>query len=89
MLPSEVKKETIFIGHPTDILSRVKDALDLRNVQLIRKRFLEDKLIHIYMHNYHLLNHYIVKFFFLLFLSIETMGLKVREVFRLVQTYVL
>jgi glycosyltransferase involved in cell wall biosynthesis len=61
MLSGEVKKKTVFIGHSTDTSSMVKDALNPKNVQLIRKIFLEDRPTHFYMHNYHLLNHYIAK----------------------------
>jgi len=61
MLSSEVKKKTVFIGQSTDVSSMVKDTLNLKNLQLIRKIFLEDSPTHFYVHNYHLLNHYIAK----------------------------
>jgi glycosyltransferase involved in cell wall biosynthesis len=61
MLSAEVKEKTVFIGHSTDIPSMVKDALNPKNMQLIRKIFLEERPTHFYMHNYHLLNHYIAR----------------------------
>jgi glycosyltransferase involved in cell wall biosynthesis len=61
MLSGEIKKKTVFVGHSTDISSMIKDALNLKNMQLIRKIFSEDQPTHFYMHNYHLLNHYIAK----------------------------
>ena len=61
MLPSEVKRKTVFIGHSTDISSMIKDTLNPKNMLSIRKIFLDDRPTHFYMHNYHLLNHYIAK----------------------------
>jgi hypothetical protein len=54
-----LKRKLYSLVIPTDISSMVKDALNPKNMQLIRKIFLEDRPTHFYMHNYHLLNHYI------------------------------
>lgn len=61
MLGEEIKKKTIFIGHSTKITSMIKDAISFRNRKKIKMIFLKDKPTHIYMHNYHFLNHYIAK----------------------------
>ena len=59
MLPEEIRKKTVFIGNTTDIISMLIDASSYRNRKRIIKIFTEDSPTHIYMHNYHLLNHLI------------------------------
>jgi glycosyltransferase involved in cell wall biosynthesis len=61
MLSEEIREKTVFIGHSRSISSMLKDTLILKNRRMIEKIFLEDKPTHIYMQNYHLLNHYIAK----------------------------
>jgi len=62
ILPSEIKRKTTFIGDSISISSMLKDTFNLENREKIRKIFSEDKPTHIYLHNYHFLNHYIAKF---------------------------
>jgi len=59
MLPLSVKEKTIFIGRSNSIFSMLKDTLNLKNIRLINKVFLRDEPTHVYLHNYHLLNHFI------------------------------
>jgi glycosyltransferase involved in cell wall biosynthesis len=61
MLPKQVKEKAVFIGCSTSILSMLKDTLDLKNIRRIREIFLRDEPTHVYLHNYHLLNHFIAK----------------------------
>jgi glycosyltransferase involved in cell wall biosynthesis len=61
MLPSEVKEKTTFVGHSTSISSMIEDSLSFKNKKTIGRMFSEDQPTHIYMHNYHFLNHYIAK----------------------------
>ena len=61
MLPKEIKEKTTFIGRSVGISSMLKDALSFKNKEKIRKMFSEDQPTHVYMHNYHFLNHYIAK----------------------------
>jgi len=61
MLPNEIKKKTIFIGNSVSIPLMLKDTFSLKNREKIKKIFSEDKPTHIYLHNYHPLNHYIAK----------------------------
>lgn len=61
MLNKEMNEKTVFIGHSRSISSMLKDTLILKNRRMIEKIFLKDKPTHIYMQNYHLLNHYIAK----------------------------
>ncbi|MDI6847457.1 MAG: glycosyltransferase [Candidatus Bathyarchaeia archaeon] len=61
MLPNEIKQKTIFVGNSVGISSMLKDAFNLKNREEIRKMFLEDKPTHVYLHNYHFLNHFIAK----------------------------
>jgi len=61
MLPEEIKQKTTFIGHSVSISSMLKDTFSLKNREVVRKIFAEDKPTHVYMHNYHFLNHYIAK----------------------------
>lgn len=59
MLSQELKEKTTFIGHSVNIFSMLKDALSLKNKERIKKTFQKDKPSHVYMHNYHFLNHYV------------------------------
>jgi glycosyltransferase involved in cell wall biosynthesis len=59
MLSKEVKNKTVFVGHTTGIASMLKDTLDPRNMAKIARVFSQDTPTHVYVHNYHLLNHYI------------------------------
>jgi glycosyltransferase involved in cell wall biosynthesis len=61
MLPQSVKEKTVFVGYSTGISSMVKDSLNLKNIRLINKVLTKDKPTHVYLHNYHLLNHLIAK----------------------------
>lgn len=61
MLSEDVKEKTLFIGGSVDIPSMLKDTLSFRNIRAISKAFSKDKITHVYMHNYHFLNHYIAK----------------------------
>jgi glycosyltransferase involved in cell wall biosynthesis len=61
MLPPSVKENTVFIGSTNSISSMVKDTLNSANAKIIEKTFLEEKPTHVYLHNYHLLNHVIAK----------------------------
>lgn len=59
MLSHELKEKTVFIGHSVSIFSMLKDALSIKNKKRIKRIFEKDKPSHVYMHNYHFLNHYI------------------------------
>jgi glycosyltransferase involved in cell wall biosynthesis len=59
LLPQSIKEKTIFIGNSTSISSMLQDSLIFKNRNLIAKAFSMDKPTHVYIHNYHLLNHYI------------------------------
>ena len=61
MLPNEIKQKTTFIGNSVSISSMLKDTFSLKNREEIKKIFSEDKPTHIYLHNYHFLNHFIAK----------------------------
>lgn len=61
MLSEEIKEKTTFVGNSIDILSMMKDAFNFENREKVRKIFSEDDPTHVYMHNYHPLNHYIAK----------------------------
>ncbi len=61
MLPPSVKEKTIFIGHSNSIFSMLKDTLNPENIRLVKKIFTKDRPTHVYLHNYHLLNHSISK----------------------------
>ncbi|MEM3674485.1 MAG: glycosyltransferase family 4 protein [Candidatus Methanomethyliaceae archaeon] len=61
MLPREVKEKTIFVGRSKSICSMLLDSLDMKNIMKIREIFFRDMPTHFYLHNYHLLNHYIAK----------------------------
>jgi len=61
MLPSDIKEKTTFLGNTTDLFSMITDAMSLRNRKKIRSIFSVDKPTHIYVHNYHILNHLVAK----------------------------
>lgn len=61
MLPEEIEEKTTFIGHSISIPSMLKDALSFKNRERIRKIFSQEQPSHVYIHNYHFLNHYIAK----------------------------
>ena len=61
MLPKEIKEKTTFVGRSVSISSMIRDALSFKNRKKIREIFSKYKPTCIYMHNYHLLNHYIAK----------------------------
>ncbi len=61
MLPEEIKEKTTFIGNTTDFVSMVIDGLNFRCRKKIGRVFSECNATHIYMHNYHLLNHLIAE----------------------------
>jgi len=61
MLPEKIEAKTTFIGHSINISSMLKDALSFKNRERIRKIFSQGQPSHVYMHNYHFLNHYIAK----------------------------
>jgi glycosyltransferase involved in cell wall biosynthesis len=61
MLPEMIKEKTVFVGHSTGISSMLQDTGNLKNVRLISKVFEKEKPSHVYLHNYHLLNHSIAK----------------------------
>jgi glycosyltransferase involved in cell wall biosynthesis len=59
LLSDEEKAKSEFVGHSTSISSMLADASSIRNRKKISRIFAGDKPSHIYMHNYHLLNHFI------------------------------
>ena len=59
MLSQELKEKTIFIGYSASIFSMIKDGLSLKNKKTIKNFFQTANPSHVYMHNYHFLNHYI------------------------------
>jgi glycosyltransferase involved in cell wall biosynthesis len=61
MLPEEIKKKTVFIGHSVDILSMLKDSLSRRNRKTISEIFRNSHPTAFYMQNFHFLNNYIAK----------------------------
>ena len=61
MLPEATKEKTIFVGRSTNISSMLKDTVNPKNIRLINKAFEKEKPSHVYLHNYHLLNHSIAK----------------------------
>jgi len=61
MLPKEINEKTTFIGHSVNVSSMVRDTLNFRNTEKIRKVFSECHPSYIYLFNYHFLNHYIAK----------------------------
>jgi len=61
MLSKEIKEKTTFVGRSTSISSMLKDTLSVRNRERISKIFSKDQPTHIYMHNFHFLNHYMAK----------------------------
>ncbi|MEM4169412.1 MAG: hypothetical protein QXY99_04935, partial [Thermoproteota archaeon] len=61
MLPRELKEKTVFVGHSDSICSMLWDALNLKNIMSIKEFFFRDRPSYVYLHNYHLLNHYVAK----------------------------
>jgi glycosyltransferase involved in cell wall biosynthesis len=61
MLPKKVKEKAIFIGRSISISSMFKDTLNFKNIREISKIFSKQKPTHVYIHNYHFLNHSIAK----------------------------
>ncbi|MFZ2184288.1 MAG: glycosyltransferase [Enterococcus sp.] len=62
MLTDHQKKNTIFIGNSTDILSAIRDGFDLRNVAILREKIISERPDYIYMYNFHpFLNYYLAK----------------------------
>lgn len=61
MLSEEEKNKTVFIGVSNSIFSMLKDVMNTKNKEKLDKTFSEEKPTHIYMHNYHFLNHYIAE----------------------------
>ena len=59
MLPKEIKEKTLFVGRSTSIPEVLLDTLNVRNSRTISKNILRDKPTHVYLQNYHLLNHYV------------------------------
>ena len=60
LLSENDKKKTIFVGNSIDNVSMFKDVLDFRNKRIIREAFSENPPTHVYLQNYHPLNHFIV-----------------------------
>jgi glycosyltransferase involved in cell wall biosynthesis len=61
MLPQSIKEKTTFIGNSKNISSMLKTTLNIGHLHSINKIFSKDKPNYVYLHNYHLLNHYIAK----------------------------
>ena len=61
MLSKDLKEKTVFVGNSVDIPSMMRDAFNFENRGKIRRIFSQDPPTHIYMHNYHPLNHYVAK----------------------------
>jgi glycosyltransferase involved in cell wall biosynthesis len=61
MLPREVMDNTVFVGHSVGIPSMLKDWLNLKNSGMIGRAFSEANPTHVYLHNYHFLNHSVAK----------------------------
>lgn len=59
MLPQDIKEKTIFIGKSKSISSMLIDSLNKNHRKLLKESFAKDKPTHVYLHNYHILNHYI------------------------------
>jgi glycosyltransferase involved in cell wall biosynthesis len=59
MLSDDIIKKSFFIGRSVDINMMIIDTLNLSNISYINTIISENKPTHVYMHNYHLLNHYI------------------------------
>jgi len=59
MLSEDVIKKSFFIGSSDNIHQMVIDTLNLKNISYINKIISEKTPTHVYIHNYHLLNHYI------------------------------
>jgi glycosyltransferase involved in cell wall biosynthesis len=61
LLDNNIREKTVFVGHSRSMSTMLQDALSLKNKAKLREIFLKDKPSHFYMHNYHMLNHYIAK----------------------------
>ena len=61
MLSGEFREKTVFVGHSVGIASMMKDMLSFKNKEILRKIFSKDRPTHVYIHNYHFLNHYIAE----------------------------
>jgi len=61
LLTREVKEKTTFVGRSVSISSMLRDAVSIKNRRMLKKMFSEDQPTHVYMHNYHFLNHYIAE----------------------------
>ncbi len=61
MLTEEFTEKTTFVGHSVGMISMLKDTLSPKNREILREVFLHNRPTHIYMHNYHPLNHFIAK----------------------------
>ncbi len=59
LLEDSIREKTVFIGHSRSISTMLKDTLSIENRKKIKNIFLAEKPSHFYMHNYHMLNHYI------------------------------
>lgn len=61
MLSERIMEKTTFVGNSVDIISMIRDSLDFGNREKLKKGFLENRPTHVYMHNYHPLNHFVAK----------------------------
>jgi len=61
MLSKEEKEKAIFIGHSTNFPSLLEDSLSIENRNRMKRVFSDDPPTHIYMHNYHPLNHFLAR----------------------------
>jgi glycosyltransferase involved in cell wall biosynthesis len=58
MLPHDIKEKTVFVGNSRSISSMMFDTLNIHNINSLRAIF-KDSVSHVYLHNYHFLNHLI------------------------------
>ncbi len=61
MLSKEEKGKTVFIGNSSNIHSMVRDTWNLENRKEIARVFSKDSPTHVYLMNYHFLNHLVAK----------------------------
>ncbi|MFC1893552.1 glycosyltransferase family 4 protein [Chloroflexota bacterium] len=62
MLPEEIRREAVFLGNSTGIVSAVLDGLNFTLRNKLNKMFSVDKFDHVYMYNIHpFLNYYIAR----------------------------
>lgn len=59
MLPNDILKKTFFIGNSYDIKNMLFDSIYFNNYRKINDLINQYKPTHVYIHNYHFLNHYI------------------------------